>query len=118
VWSDGLKVRYSADGSLVPIGSVIPIWIGVGDLYGDDNRADIIGSYKTGTWYWNPSTGAWAKIATTAEQVTSGDINGDGRDDLIGIWSDGVWVLFGKTGQWQKITSSKPKWISTGKTKP
>jgi hypothetical protein len=80
-----------------------------------DNRADIIGSYSTGTWYRNSANGTWTKITTPAEQLASGDMDGDGRDDLIGIWSDGVYVRYSATGEWQRITTSKPKWIATGR---
>jgi hypothetical protein len=78
-------------------------------------RADIVGSYSTGTWYRNSATGAWTKITTPAEQLTSGDIDGDGREDLIGIWSNSVYVRYGATGKWQQIAASKPRWITTGR---
>jgi streptogramin lyase len=48
VWSDGLWVRYSANGSWKKIDAGIPLWITTGDMTGD-NRADIIGSYGSGT---------------------------------------------------------------------
>jgi hypothetical protein len=112
---DGLWVRYSTDGSWIKIDAAIPLWTTTADMTGS-GRADIVGSYSTGTWYRDSATGAWKKITIPASQLTSGDIDNDGRDDLIGIWSDGVWVRYGATGQWQKITSSKPTWITTGKT--
>ena len=115
VWSDGLWVRYSADASWKKIDAAIPVWMTTGDMTGD-KRADIIGSYSSGTWYRNSATGTWSKITTPAMQLTAGDINNDGRDDLIGTWSDGVWVRYGATGKWQKISSSKPAWITTGRT--
>jgi hypothetical protein len=86
----------------------------VGDITGD-HRADIIGSYSSGTWYRNSNTGAWIKLTTPALQLASGDIDGDGRDDLIGTWSSGVYVRYGATGQWQLITASRPVWIAAGK---
>jgi hypothetical protein len=115
VWSDGLWVRYSADASWKKIDAAIPVWITTGDMTGD-KRADIIGSYTSGTWYRNSANGAWLKISTPAVQLTAGDIDNDGRDDLIGIWSDGVWVRYGTSGKWQKISSTKPTWITTGRT--
>ena len=114
VFIDGLWVRYSADGSWKKLDTGIPIWIAAGDMTGD-KRADIVGSYGTGTWYRNSATGVWTKIASTAAQLAAGDMDGDGRDDLIGIWSNAVYVRYGATGQWQQISTSKPKWIATGK---
>jgi hypothetical protein len=114
VWGDGLWVRSTKTGSWKKIDSTIPIWITAGDMTGS-GRSDIIGSYTNSTWYRNSATTAWTKITTPAEQLTTGDINGDGMDDLIGIWSNAVWVRYGTTGQWQQISSSKPKWITTGR---
>jgi hypothetical protein len=42
-------------------------------------------------------------------------MDGDGRDDLIGIWSNAMYVRYTATGQWQQISTSKPKWIATGR---
>jgi hypothetical protein len=114
VWSDGLWVRYSADGSWKKLDSGIPIWITVGDITGD-KRADIVGSYGTGTWCRNSATGGWTQLASPAAQLAAGDLDGDGRDDLVGIWSNTVYVRYGATGKWQQISTSKPKWIATGK---
>ena len=120
VWDSGLWLRISATAAWQKIDPTIPLWITAGDMTGS-GRSDIIGSYTSGTWYRNSATKAWAKIVmpaeitTPAEQLTTGDIDGDGRDDLIGIWSNAVWVRYGATGQWQQISSSKPKWITTGR---
>lgn len=114
VWDNGLWVRISATAAWQKIDPVIPIWIAAGDMSGD-GRADIIGSYASGTWFRNSTSGAWSKITTPAEQVASGDLDGDGRDDLIGIWSNSVWVRYAASGQWQSISSTKPKWIATGR---
>jgi len=114
VWSDGIWVRYSADASWLKIDKTIPIWITAGDMSGD-KRADIVGSYNTGTWYRDSVSKTWKIITTPAEQLASGDIDGDGRDDLTGVWSSGVYVRYGATGQWQQISSSRPKWITTGR---
>jgi len=114
VWSDGLWVRYSSDGSWQKIDPGIPIWITVGDMTGD-GRADIIGSYSSGTYYRNSITKTWTKLTTPAEQLASGDLDNDGKDDLVGIWSGHVYVRYTATGSWQMISSSKPRWITTGR---
>jgi hypothetical protein len=48
------------------------------------------------------------KIATPADQVTCGDLDGDGKADLIGIWptQGGAWVKYSQTGSWAKLSSS------------
>jgi hypothetical protein len=113
VW-DGIWARYSATSVWQKIDASIPIWMTAGDMTGS-GRSDIVGSYATGTWCRNSVTGAWSKVTTPAEQLVAGDIDNDGRDDLIGIWSNAVWVRYGASGKWQQISSSKPKWITTGK---
>jgi hypothetical protein len=114
VWTDGLWVRYSANASWQKIDAAIPLWITVGDMTGD-SRADIVGSYGNGTWYRNSATKGWFKITTPAEQLASGDLDSDGRDDLVGIWSNRVYVRYAATGLWQLISTSKPRWITTGR---
>ena len=114
VYNDGIWVRYSSDASWKKIDTGVPLWMTAGDMTGD-NRADIVGSYGSGTWYRNSATGGWTKFATPAVQLAAGDMDGDGRDDLVGIWSNSVYVRYGATGQWQQISSSRPKWIATGK---
>ena len=52
--------------------------------------------------------GAWVKMATPADQVTCGYLDGDAKADLIGIWptQGGVWVKYSETGSWAKLSSS------------
>ncbi len=47
-------------------------------------------------------------LATPADQVTAGDLDGDGTADLIGIWAGqaGVWVKYSAAGNWVYIGSS------------
>ena len=47
-------------------------------------------------------------MATPADQIAAGDLDGDGIDDLIGIWAGqaGVWVKYSKTSTWAYIGSS------------
>lgn len=117
VWSDGLWVRYSVDGSWQKIDPTMPVCMAAGDMSGD-NRADIVGSYTTGTWYRNSATKSWIKITSMAAQLTVGDINNNGRDDLIGVWGTTLWVNYGGTNLWQQISTTTPKWITTGMIKP
>ena len=118
VWANDdndLWVRLSSDTSWRQIESYLPIyWITTGNMAGD-SRADIIGSYTNGTWYWNSATDVWSKITVPAEQVAAGDIDGDGRDDLVGVWPSGVWIKYSATGLWRKISATRPQWITTGR---
>jgi hypothetical protein len=92
----------------------MPVWIAVGDMNGD-KRPDFIGTYSRYTSYLDLTVNKWIGVATPAEQIAAGDIDGDGRDELIVVWSNGVWIKYPKTGIWQQISTSKPKWISSGK---
>jgi hypothetical protein len=60
VWSSGMWVQVASSGQWLKLSSsnwkkidaAIPVWITTGDMTGD-KRADIIGSYTSGTWYRN-----------------------------------------------------------------
>jgi hypothetical protein len=72
-------------------------------------RVDFLGTWDgQGVYYRNSETDAWVKLATPADQVTAGDLDGDGKDDLIGIWPSqgGVWVKYSKTGSWAKLSTT------------
>jgi hypothetical protein len=74
-----------------------------------DGRADLLATWDgQGVYYRDSITGSWVKMATPADQVTCGDIDGDGTEDLIGIWAGqgGVWVKYSKTGSWAKLSST------------
>jgi hypothetical protein len=55
-----------------------------------------------GTYIWNSGTGVETYIATPADFVAAGDLDGDGLDDPIGVWPaySGVWVRNSGSGQW------------------
>ena len=80
-------------------------------------RDDFIGTWDgQGVYYRDSETGGWVKLATPAELITAGDIDGDGIDDLIGIWSGqgGVWVKYSSTLTWERL-SSTARDITAGK---
>jgi hypothetical protein len=82
-----------------------------------DGRDDLLATWDgSGVFYRNSINGTWVKISVPAEQVTSGDLDGDGIDDLIGLWTTqgGVWVKYSKTGAWSKL-SSPAKDIAAGR---
>jgi len=72
-------------------------------------KDDIIGTWDgQGVYYRNSDDGTWVKMASPADQIADGDLDGDGVDDLIGIWpgQGGVWVKYSSTGTWSKLSSS------------
>jgi hypothetical protein len=48
------------------------------------------------------------KLASQADLVACGDIDGDRIEDLIGIWptQGGVWVKHSETGAWARLSST------------
>jgi len=83
---------------------------------GENKQSDLLGTWAgQGIYYRNSDTGAWVKMATSATQITAGDIDGDGTDDLLGIWPSqgGVWVKYSSDGSWACL-SSTADWIGAG----
>lgn len=83
--------------------------------------AEIYGIDFVGTWpglgvrYLNSDTDAWVRLASSASQITLGNLDGDREDDLIGIWpaQGGVWTRYSSDGSWHRIASTA-KWITAG----
>ena len=79
-------------------------------------KDDLLGTYDgQGVYFRNSETGKWVKLASPADLITTGDLEGDGKDDLIGIWpgQGGVWVRYSGTGSWAKL-STTAKHIAAG----
>jgi hypothetical protein len=55
-------------------------------------------------------------LASAADQVACGDINGDGVSDLMGVWTGqaGVWIKYSGSGSWSYLGSS-PLDLASGK---
>ena len=71
-----------------------------------DGRVDFVGTWDgQGVYYRDSITGNWVMMATPADQIAAGDLDGDGTDDLIGIWAGqaGVWVKYSSTRTWAYI---------------
>jgi hypothetical protein len=86
-----------------------------GDITGD-GRDEIIGSWSSGIWYWDPAASKWTPMtpfATTGD-IAAGDFNGDGKADVASVWSDGLWVQDGDTLAWTKIDNSPPNRVTAG----
>jgi hypothetical protein len=74
-----------------------------------DGRVDFLGTWDgQGVYYRDSLSGVWVKMASPADLITAGDLDGDGIDDLLGIWPSqgGVWVKYSKTGAWSKLSST------------
>jgi Carboxypeptidase regulatory-like domain len=70
---------------------------------------DLVGTWDgQGVFYRNSANGFWAKLASPADLIVAGDLDGDYQDDLVGIWpgQGGVWVLYSSTGGWAKLSST------------
>jgi len=79
-------------------------------------KEDLVGTWDgQGVYYRNSETAKWIKLASPADMIVAGDLDGDSKDDLIGIWpgQGGVFVKYSKTGAWAKL-SSTAKHIAAG----
>ena len=114
-WDEGRDIAvdtggnvYVAGASGEPWGSPIrPFAGGSGDAFvakiGSVSKDDFVGTWDgQGVYYRNSDTGTWTKMASPANLIAVGDLDGDAIDDLIGIWpgQGGVWVKYSKTGAW------------------
>jgi len=94
------------------LGSSTPLTFELGGEGGED----LLGTWTgQGVYYRNSDTGKWARVASSAAQVTAGNVDGDGVDDLIGVWplQGGVWVKYSSTNSWS-WESSSASFISAG----
>ena len=79
-------------------------------------RAEIIGTWGSGIWYWNPATSGWTKMFSSVPSgpIAAGDVTGDGRADGVSCWSSGLWYQNGATLGWTKVYSMAPSMIAVG----
>ena len=61
-----------------------------------------------GIYYRDSEDGSWAKLANTADQIASGDLDGDGLDDVIAYWENngGIWVYYSSFEEWFKLSAT------------
>jgi hypothetical protein len=94
-------------------GSPLYPYAGGGDAFvakiSRTQKVDFAGTWDgQGVYFRNSETGKYVKLATPADLIAAGDLDGDGKADLIGIWptQGGVWVRYSKTGAWAKLSST------------
>ena len=89
--------------------STAPYNMTAGDVTGD-GRAEIIGTWNSGIWYWDAAKSKWTKMtsSTTSGDIAAGDFTGDGKADVASCWDSGLWYQNGATLGWTKVTSTAP----------
>ena len=94
-------------------GSPLYPYAGGGDAFvakiSRTQKFDFVGTWDgQGVYFRNSETAKYVKLATPADLIAAGDLDGDGKADLIGIWptQGGVWVRYSKTGAWAKLSTT------------
>jgi hypothetical protein len=79
-------------------------------------RAEIIGNWPEGIWYWDIAESKWTKMATSTPEgdVAAGDFTGDGKADVASSWSSGLWYQDGATLEWTKVPGGAPVRLTAG----
>jgi len=110
---DGSGNVYVAGYSEASWGTPVNAYAGGYDAFAakisDITRDDFIGTWDgQGVYYRKSSDGTWVKMASPADLIAAGDLDGDGTDDLIGIWAGqgGVWIKYSSTGTWSRLSST------------
>jgi hypothetical protein len=81
-----------------------------------NNRAEIIGTWNNGIWYWDVATSKWTKMtsSTPTGDIAAGDFTGDGKADVASIWGNGLWYQDGDTLDWTKVAITAPDSVAAG----
>jgi len=79
-------------------------------------RAEIIGTWGSGIWYYNVSNSTWTTMypSTPSGPIAAGDVTGDGKADVISCWPSGLWYQNGATLGWTKVYSVAPSKVAAG----
>ena len=83
----------------------------------EPNASDeIIGTWSSGIWYWNPANSSWKKMNSNIPLggIAAGDFSGDGKADVASGWDTGLWYQNGATLAWKKVTSEAPDNLAAG----
>ena len=95
--------------------STAPDKVTAGDITGD-GRAEIIGTWSSGIWYWDVAESRWTKMNSiaTSGDIAAGDFTGDGKADVASNWSSGLWYQNGATLGWTKVLGTAPYQVTAG----
>jgi hypothetical protein len=68
-------------------------------------RAEIIGNWSNGIWYWDVSASQWTRMTPNNPDgdIAAGDFTGDGTADVASSWTSGLWYQDGATLAWTKV---------------
>jgi len=57
-----------------------------------NTRAEIIGTWGNGIWYWDVAASKWTQMAASnpTGDIVAGDFTGDGKADVASIWDNGL----------------------------
>lgn len=81
-----------------------------------EQKDDLLGTWAgQGVFYWDSYAEDWNKLASSADKITCGRLDGDETEDLIGIWpaQGGVWTRYSQSGSWSRLGSTAD-WIAAG----
>ena len=88
---------------------------------GVNRRAEIIGTWSNGIWYWDVAgwaTSNWTKTKMTSSSPTgdiaAGDFTGDCKADVASIYAGGLWFQDGDSLAWIKVKGSVPDSLTAG----
>jgi hypothetical protein len=97
------------------ISNTAPTQVTAGDVTGD-GRAEIIGTWSSGIWYWDVAAAEWTKMTASnpTGEIAAGDFTGDGMADVASCWSNGLWYQNGATLDWTKVSNTAPTQVTAG----
>jgi hypothetical protein len=79
-------------------------------------RAEIIGTWSSGIWYYDVADSIWARMTSSIPDgaIAAGDFNGDGKADVASIWDSGLWYQDGATLDWTKVSGPGAVYLTAG----
>ena len=84
--------------------------------HSDSGRAEIIGTWNSGIWYYNVANGNWMKMYSPVPSgaIAVWDVTGDDQADVVSCWLSGLWSQNGATLGWTKVYDTAPDRVAAG----